>query len=185
MADTFFKTTGSLSSALANTHMFVGNASGIATDVAMSGQASIANTGAVTVNAVTGSTAGVAIGAGIVGESLTARGTATTTTAGITSVVTLTLTVGVWLVSATHYGDNTASQTGYDAYLYIKNATTSTTGTDLLKARYSAGNATSLTFASRVVVIATGDANKTVEVRAQSVTNNLDSVGYIAATRVA
>lgn len=35
--------------ALTNTHILVGNGSGIATDVAMSGDATIANTGAVTV----------------------------------------------------------------------------------------------------------------------------------------
>lgn len=40
---------------LANTHILVGNASGIATDVAMSGDATIANTGAITIanNAIT------------------------------------------------------------------------------------------------------------------------------------
>lgn len=41
--------------ALANTHILVGNASGIATDVAMSGDATLANTGALTIaaNAIT------------------------------------------------------------------------------------------------------------------------------------
>jgi len=43
------------SSALTNTHIFVGNASNIATDVALSGDATIANTGALTIasNAIT------------------------------------------------------------------------------------------------------------------------------------
>lgn len=47
---------GSLSNTLANTHIFVGNASNVATGVAMSGDATIANTGALTIanNAVTG-----------------------------------------------------------------------------------------------------------------------------------
>lgn len=40
-----------LSNALTNTHIFVGNASNVATDVAMSGDATMANTGAMTVGA--------------------------------------------------------------------------------------------------------------------------------------
>jgi hypothetical protein len=48
-------TAGTLSQTLLNTHIFVGSAANIATDVAMSGDATIANTGAVTLanNAVT------------------------------------------------------------------------------------------------------------------------------------
>lgn len=51
------------SSALTNTHVFVGNSSNVATDVALSGDASIANTGALTVTGLNGvSLAGLATG---------------------------------------------------------------------------------------------------------------------------
>lgn len=43
------RSTGLSSLALANTHIYVGNASGVATDVALSGDATIANTGAMTI----------------------------------------------------------------------------------------------------------------------------------------
>lgn len=46
--------TSLLSTTLANTHIFVGNSSNIATDVAMSGDASLANTGAITIASIGG-----------------------------------------------------------------------------------------------------------------------------------
>ena len=54
---------GSLGATLTNTHLFVGNASNVATDVAASGDVSLANTGAVTIsnNAVTAAKSAVVL----------------------------------------------------------------------------------------------------------------------------
>lgn len=45
---------GALAAALTNTHIFVGNAANVATDVALSGDATMANTGAITVSSTGG-----------------------------------------------------------------------------------------------------------------------------------
>jgi hypothetical protein len=49
--------TGELSTALTNSHIFVGNVSNVATDTAMTGDVSITNTGSTTVGSVGGSSA--------------------------------------------------------------------------------------------------------------------------------
>lgn len=45
---------GGLTNTLTNTHIFVGNASNVATDVAVSGDATLANTGALTITSIGG-----------------------------------------------------------------------------------------------------------------------------------
>jgi hypothetical protein len=64
---TFYSTGGT--SSLTNTHIFVGNGSNVATDVAMSGDATMANTGALTVanNAITYAKIQTASGQGLMG----------------------------------------------------------------------------------------------------------------------
>ena len=134
----------------------------------------------------TGNVAGTSIGAGIVGEMITGSGSnVTTNTSTYTTIATATLTTGVWLVSGTIYADNVATQTGADAALAIKGTTGSTLAVDLLLSRQAAAQASNLTFAARVVVIASGDSDKTVAVRAKSVTAAGACYGYVTAVRIA
>ena len=101
------------------------------------------------------------------------------------SRASLTLTTGVWLVSGTYNNDNNATQTGFDVYFYQKNANAGTQGVDKFVVRYAAAQAHAATFAPRVLVIASGDANKTIEIRAQAITANQTGFGYLTATRIA
>lgn len=141
--------------------------------------------GAVSASGVTGSTTGSSIAAGFVGEFLSASANVTVSSGSITAVTSLTLTAGVWLVSGTYNNDNNATQTGFDSYFYQKGTNVGTQGVDKILARYAAAQSHSATFAPRVLVIATADATKTIEIRAQAITANQTGYGYLTATRIA
>ena len=136
-----------------------------------------------------GSTAGTSISAGSVGESLTASAGTTIIGTTETDLVSLTLTTGVWLVSATSFSDGNTGVIGSQAKLYVKGSNSNIRAVDSLSA-YDDGAtgvrmATSLTFAPRVVVIASGDANKNILVRSYTVAGTSGFSGYISATRIA
>lgn len=123
---------GGGSSTLTDTHIFVGNGSNVATDVAMSGDATIANTGAVTVGKVNG----IAIsGTPSIGQVPTATSTTAATwqnpsAGGGTSLTSAHLFVGNGSNVATDVaasGDVTLANTG--AFTVTKINGVSVTGT--------------------------------------------------------
>lgn len=118
------------------------------------------------------------------GENLTASGAAGITTAGVTSIVALTLTVGVWSVSADVQGDNNVTQTGADYYLYVKGVNDATQGVGYLYTRSAAAEAHPVSFSARVVTIVAANADKTIELKGQSITANKGVYGYISAIRI-
>src|SRR6185312_9780227 len=129
-------TSTALSSTLTNTHIFVGNASGIATDVAMSGDATIDNTGALTLNTVPVTKGGTGVTSYTLGQvpvydgtkltglacgsGLTLVGNGTTFACGVPSASGSTLAAGdIWVgnssglaVAVAPAGDVTMDNTG-------------------------------------------------------------------------
>mgnify|MGYP003394101619 FL=1 len=107
-------TVTTLSTPLTNTHIFVGNASNIATDVAMSGDATMANTGALTIanGAVTSSK--LASSLGLVTPDIGAATGTSLTLSGTLAVkgATLTTTTGISMNSG-----NTALTRGLDSQI--------------------------------------------------------------------
>lgn len=135
---------------------------------------------------LTGNTQGTSMAAGLIGEMITGSGSnVATNTSTYTTVATATLTTGVWLVSGCIYSDNVATQTGADAALALKGTTGSTLGDDLLLARQGIAQTANLTFASRVLVVASGDSDKTIAVRAKSVTAAGACYGRVIGVRIA
>ncbi|MCX6329562.1 MAG: hypothetical protein NTZ85_08640, partial [Bacteroidia bacterium] len=90
------------SSALTDGHIYVGNASSVATDVAMSGDASIINTGAVTVGRINGATLGtttatnnnILVANGTQWNSVPTSGDVTIDNTGLTTIGTGAVTSG-------------------------------------------------------------------------------------------
>ena len=152
------------------------------------GAATATSLGLVSGGTVPGSTSGTSIAAGYVGESLTASAGTTFIGTTETDLVSLTLTTGVWLVSATSFSDGNTGVIGSQAKLYVKGSNSNIRAVDSLSA-YDDGAtgvrmATSLTFAPRVVVIASGDANKNILVRSYTVAGTGGFSGYISAARI-
>lgn len=156
---------------LTNTHIFVGNASNVATDVALSGDATLANTGALTlatVNATTGSFgSSTAIptftvnGKGLITAASTAvviapAGTLTGTTLAsnvVSSSLTSlgTITSGVWTGTTIAVANGGTGQTTYtDGQLLIGN----TSGNTLTKA--------ALTGTANQIVVTNGNGSITL-----------------------
>lgn len=95
------------SSTLTNTHIFVGNVSNVATDVAMSGDATISNTGAVTVgnNAISNAKFRQSAGLSVVGRSANSTGDVADITAGTDKFVLFRsgTTLGFGLLDTTNF----------------------------------------------------------------------------------
>jgi hypothetical protein len=137
--------------------------------------------GLITVSGASGSASPVS---GFIGENLTAvAGPISATTGAQATIVTLTLPVGIFSVSGTLNHDNNVGVTGSNYFLYIKGATSATLAKDSLEFRVvPAGNGS---FCSRVVVVASGDADKTIILKAQNEGATGDVYGFISAIRIA
>lgn len=108
-----------------------------------------------------------------------------TNTGGLTVIATLTLTPGRWLVSATSYTRASATQTGAIHALYIKGANTGASNAkDYGNIQVSATTASCMPFATRIVEILSGDANKTIQVQQQSLTAAGLGGAHITAVRL-
>jgi hypothetical protein len=134
-----------------------------------------------------GSTSGSAPSTGFVGEFLEASGNdVTTNTSAETTIATLTLTTGVWSVSAASNSRAAATQTGAVHFLTVKGSYSGANGVDLIQFNGQiAGSAHIANFATRRVVIAAGDANKTVVVAQRSATAAGLGCAHITAIRIA
>jgi hypothetical protein len=139
---------------------------------------------------IVGKTDGVAVAAGYVGDSgvITGSTGAGDVGGGGAIVVTGNLPVGTFLVSAvvtclTH----AAGATGFSSRLDIKGASGTVTGDTILYASQdgTVGVGATVTFASRVVNIASADANKSVEVRCFASGNTQTGYGVIRYIRIA
>jgi trimeric autotransporter adhesin len=145
-------------------------------------------TGTVTpTGGIVGSVAGTTPTAGNVGEMISAHSSVgvTTNTSTNTVITSITLTTGVWMISGNCQNDNVVTQTGDNAYLYFENTNTNTEGFDYLLSRGVAGGASNLVFPPRVVVVASGDSNKTVAIQAKSQTAAGSDFASVFAIRIA
>lgn len=135
---------------------------------------------------VPGYTGGLAIAAGNIGEGpFEATGSsATVTTSSGTDIVTRTLGVGIWLVSASSYSDNVATQTGALHRLYVKGVNTATFGKDYAQFITAAGQAHAYTFPIALVNIAASDPDKTVKINQKAFTAAGNGSGFITASRI-
>ena len=145
------------------------------------------SSGLVSASGLPGNTTGNAIASGYVGEYLTASGVdVATNTGGNTAIASLTLTTGVWSVSATSESRAAATQTGAVHTLEIKGTPGTTKGKDYITVSGQPATASHMiTFATCVVVIASGDSNKTVRTLQTSVTAAGLGCSYITAVRIA
>jgi hypothetical protein len=125
---------------------------------------------------------------GYIGENLTATAGPTAIGTSEADLVSLTLTDGVWLISGSQQADGNTGVIGTIAYFYIKGSNTGTGGNDLLATVDDGASgvrlATSHTFAPRCVTILTGDANKTIKIRAKTSTGTSNMTGYLSAVRL-
>jgi hypothetical protein len=148
------------------------------------------SSGLVSANGLKGRTDGAAVPAGYVGESLTtSSGPTSCSTGSDTTVATRTLTVGIWLVSATLYSDGNTGVYGGRAKLFVKGSFSNVLGDTLLQT-YDDGASgarmgTSLTFPPRVVVITSGDADKTVQVKSNPIGSTSNCSAFISAVLIA
>lgn len=137
---------------LTNTHILVGNASNLATDVALSGDATIDNTGALTLanSNATRTNLGLAIGTNVQAWSSILDAVAGGTYTGATSITTVgTIVTGTWsglfgAVSGANLTNLTAANisAGTAGINISGNAATVTTNANLTGDVTSAGNAT-------------------------------------------
>lgn len=139
-------------------------------------------------NSLTGSTGGAGAPTGIIGEFLqtsTTPGAVATNTTTYTTVSTLTLTTGTWLISASILSDSVATQTGFFTQLFVKGSNGNAAGYDTIYTTTNAiAGSQTLTFASRVVTVASGDADKTIVVKGKSQTAAGSCYGYITGVRI-
>jgi hypothetical protein len=148
--------------------------------------------GLVSASGVPGNTTGSAIASGYVGENLTAGPTTQSFTANGTfnDVVSLTLTTGVWLVTGAGY-----SAAGGGAVQSIqcrwkpKGTADNTDGKSVLYATSdNTGNRQNVTLNPYYIIVASGDADKTIKIQAAITETGSPSrswVAYISAIRVA
>jgi hypothetical protein len=125
--------------------------------------------------------------AGDVGETKTVEvlSNVTTNTSTPTTIASLTLTEGVWSVSTLSYSDNTASQTGHNAYIYVKGVTPTTPPKNVLTQSVPAGSALSICFPAQTVTITSADADKTIVLKQLALTAAGAGRGSISAVRIA
>jgi hypothetical protein len=137
-------------------------------------------------NGIFGRTDGITIPTGYVGENLTATGSAATNVTTYTTIATLTLTTGAWLVSAGFYSDNGPTQTGGYHQLFIKGVTSATIAKDYMYfVGQPAASSHAGSFATQLVVIASGDADKTIIVKQKSQSASNTGIAFISAIRAA
>jgi hypothetical protein len=137
---------GKLSTALTSSHIFVGNASNLATDTAMSGDATLANTGALTLATVNANVGSFGSSTSIPSFTVNAKGLITAASgnvviapAGTLTGTTLasnvvsssltsvgTLTAGTWNASTITVPYGGTGDTSFTAYSPIAGGTTST-----------------------------------------------------------
>lgn len=134
---------------------------------------------------IVGDTSGTVVPIAMIGEQISANGDVSASTSSQTIIATATLTAGTWLVSATDNSNGSSTQTGANIYLYSKGLNTATAGVDLLYMRYASGNATAVTFASRVINVAPTDSDKTVLIKVQAITAGASHSAHIVAIRIA
>ena len=130
-----------------------------------------------------GSTAGTAIGAGYVGELKEATGSAGSFTT-ITTVASLTLTDGTWLINGDMFFNGNASASDTSANWMLKGVDDSTTAKGKIYSGSPAGLRAAIKLPSRVIQIASSDADKTIKIRATT-TNSQTADGYLSAVRIA
>lgn len=121
---------------------------------------------------------------GDIGEQITAYGTSSVSSTNKVGIATATLTAGYWSVSASYNSDNVITQTGFNAYLYVKGTNTATLGDDLMFIRTAAGEAGSITFTTRLIIVSSADSSKTIAVYGQSVTATGTAYVKIIAIRI-
>lgn len=130
---------------------------------------------------------GTAVPAGYIGETLetTAANYTPPDLVNFYSGATLTLTTGVWLVSASGFVSGASGFTGIEARLNIKGAGIYTDGKTNIKQECPTAQYATATFAPQAVVVASGDANKTVvfETRLRGAISPVDI--YMVAVRIA
>ena len=132
-----------------------------------------------------GKTDGAAVAAGYVGEFLDVRNVGSCATSGNTAIASLTLTVGTWIISAATLNEATASGTGYSCLFNILGVAGSAFPTTRLDVNYPSAKNAPVTFTSRVIVVASGTATKTVTLTGDSVGATQNIWGYITAIRIA
>lgn len=122
---------------------------------------------------------------GYIGENLNTQSGASCNTSTFGNVAIKTLTVGVYIVGGMMINDTAASGTGYEANLTVKNVVTNTPGYDYALVSFATGKTIPTTFPPRVVVIATGDSNKQIILKARSTGATQNINGYVYAIRIA
>jgi hypothetical protein len=130
----------------------------------------------------------VAPTSGYVGEEIsdTEIGNTAINTSTRTEIVSVTLTVGVWSVSGAIRMATPASITGLEALMATKGVDGTVYGKDVMDNMASAvAVGCSITFPTRVVVIVSGDATKTVAIKAKSFGANATATGWLSAIRIA
>lgn len=108
-----------------------------------------------------------------------------TNTSTYTTICTLTLTTGVWSVGVSSYADNTTTQEGHYAGMFVKGANGNVLGNDVLTASVPANKSSSICFCPRVITISSGDSDKTVVLKQVSYAAAGNGRGMIRATRIA
>lgn len=135
-----------------------------------------------------GNNGSITSASGFFGEEITAQANAGIVSGAQTSFVSITLTAGIWRVSGSGNDDTGGISGGWDQYLYVKGANTGTYAYDHFQFRpgtiVSGAPVSSATFHERTVQILSGDADKTVSLKAQSVTGNTTMYGSLNAFRI-
>jgi hypothetical protein len=132
-----------------------------------------------------GSVDGTSVSTGYVTEELNAAGTGVSVnTSTYTDVVSKTLTAGRWLCSGAVGVNHAASVTGALSLWYSKGVGAATNGKDILYATATAATDGYMTFPPRVVIVASGDADKTIKMQLKSTGANATAEGWINAVRL-
>lgn len=159
--------------ALTSGHIYVGDVTNVAQDVQ----------GFVT---VLGSDGSATPAAGYIGQQLSTTGAVSANTDATYDVIaTVTLTAGVWLCSGAAMNDGGGTCQGYLSQFWVKNATTSTLGFDWLQSDTAVGARTCQTFHPRVIVVASGDANKNVQIRTRTIAATEGIEANVTCVRIA
>ena len=113
---------------------------------------------------------------GSVPEELSVYANATAVTTGMTTIATLTLTPGSWLVSVSGHAGGGGATSSHETNLIVKGVNNFQVGNDYNQTIVNGSWGGTLTFTTRKVDIAPGDANKTIVV--QDKANGANSVCY-------
>jgi hypothetical protein len=136
----------------------------------------------VSASSVLGSTSGVAPAAGVIGQEIS-QVTSNTAFTTEKDSCTVTLTTGVWQINGTVRCGSSSGVNKPLAKWKIKGSTDSTIGKSLVDTASVSTETCSMQMPSQVVVVASGDADKTVVVRSSNSLSTTQDV-WILATRI-